>query len=365
MEEKQLSFDEQVDQNIKNWHAEQDALKQAEEVKKEPTEKKVGEEKPPLPQEAVEEVTEDKVEEATEEVVEKEQVSTDAKQEFIATLKVGDKEIQVTEEQLIGYAQKGYVSGDKFQQAALMKRDAERKIEAAQVIYNAIAQPTAQNKQEKTQGRLKALKQIISPEELRDLFEEGLTPFVKEEMELANLSEGEKRERLAQQRANDLEAQVKQKEQSIQKKQWEEQVQLEEKSLQERVIHTLKEKKLPTVMEKRVYLKLRDMIDNGDENPDIKTAIDSLFNEMVEEQAAILTALPQEEIQEKFKPFTDKIRKQKLAEVKSKGKFSTQTGRVSKKPSATSNYYKSLEERRKAEEEYLKNRIDFPFVREE
>lgn len=296
MEEK-LTADQLIEANIAKYNAEQTVA----ETKEEPVEKPdVTDEQMDLTQEEPKEATEE-VEEAKEEVKEEEkEVQSEDKQEkqvpeekaseeteAAAVIKIDGKEVTLTEKQLIDYAQKGYTADERFQKAAIMKRDAERKDAAAKILYNGLSQKEL---------RLQTIKSIIPADELRDLCEEYLTPIVKQEFELAAMSDEQREAHLAKQEAEKYRNEIAQHKKQQEQAKFNAEVQAYEQSIQQRITQLLKTEKLPEnpTLVHKIQNKMIEMLDNGIEDPDVTAAFKAVREDMLAERS-LYDALPKEE----------------------------------------------------------------------
>lgn len=347
MVDESFNINSKIAENIANWKASQEKAEEPIQEEKAEDVHLVQEESQDTTSEK-KETNETTNEETSEEIVSnKEDEKEGTSDESAAVINVNGKEIQLTEKDLIAYAQKGYASDEKFQKAAQISREAERKIAAAQTIYAAI-----------NETPLKTLEQLLGKAKLRELTEQWLSPIIEEEFKFEAMSDMDKAKLKAQRELSEIEQKTAMKKQQHEKAEYDEQVAYYERSIQEQVTAGMKQAKLPQNegLIKKIYAKMYDQINDGELN--VNLAIKSTMDDMVAEQALILQTLPAEEVNMRFGATAEQLRKARLADAK-KGKVSTPQGRVNK-PSSKS----KVDERAEKVKRYLANRVDLPLYEE-
>lgn len=346
------SLNETVNANIAKWHeqnteapkeqAAEEEVVQIVEPKPLPEKEEVAKESSPKP-----EVKEEKPQEVKEEPEPEEEPedSTEAP-EVAATIKVDGKEIELTEEDLLKYAQKGYGSEERFQKASMLMKEATEKEEAAKIIYQSLQQDP-----------IGTLVQCFGEAPVRQVLEQWLANKLQFEM----LDPAEQKKITSQQEAQYWEQQAQAKKQTVQQAEQAQLVAAYEKSLEEHVNVAIKGRNLPASVQlkKRIYRDIENQLDAGVEEPSVDEAVERVWTEIISEHSQILEALPEDELKSKFGKTAEKLRKANVSQFKAKQKSPTSRRTLAKKESAPKHGSES-DRKKKAAEEYLKNRVDLP-----
>jgi len=347
-----------IEANIVKWRDQQEAAPQeeGEEVvsiigNQEKSEQPPQEKKPEAKEEPEEEQEEEAAEQPEQEEPEAEEPKEEQAAEVVATIKVDGREVNLTEEQLLKYAQRGYASDDRFQRAAQAMKEADEKVQSAAIIYKAVQQDP-----------LGTLIQLHGEGPVRQLIEQWLMKKVQFEM----MDPNEQKKITSQQEAQYWEQQAQMKKQQVEQTVHNEQVAAYERSINEQTTHMLKTKKLPDnkVMRKRIYTDIGLQLDAGADEPSVEEAVDRVWNEIINEHSQIVDTLPNDELKSRFGKTAEKLRKASVSDFKAKQKGPT-ARRTTKQKNSTPKTISDAERRKKAGEDYLKQRIDLPIFYEE
>lgn len=269
-----------------------------------------------------------------------------------ATIKVNGEEHDVTREELIKLAQKGWSADEKFRAAKVSQEEGDRKTKAAEQIYGAFATPP-----ERGGDPIGSLEQIHGVDRVRDMIEKRLV----EHLEYDNLPESDRRALTAEQERDHWRQKATSQEEKERATAYQQQVEALERSIAEQTTAALKSHNLPfegdegAKMARLVQKKqLEEYDDSTDTTISAAEAVEAVIEDLIEAQSVLLEALPEGELTEKFGGAVKKIRKADLKRLKSK----RSRGSTSKRRTPGSKKEQQTPEQKA--EEYAKKRVDLP-----
>lgn len=323
-----------ISERIAQWHAQQkdNPVEEAEEtiILGKSAEK---------PEELVEETQPESPVEKDQETSTEDEKPAEKIEETKYVLKINEEEREVSEKDLITWAQKGLASEEKFQKASLQLKEAQTLHDAAQTIYQCIQKDP-----------MSSLDQMFGEEKVTQMVEQ----YLAKKIEYMALPEETKQLQQAQQEAARWKSEAEKIKQAEATKQQQLEVRAAEASLDQRMRVALKAKGLPEDKE-YLYRTLLKMDRAWDEQQQttipIEQAVEELWQDLIREQKLLLDSLPADEIASKFGDAAKKIHKADLKRVQSKGPTKKAVTAKSKSTERT---------REQKQQDYLKKRVDLP-----